>query len=178
MGDGEKHVEAPSAPSGRLKASKAKEEASKPPQPSPSTQEEYQTLQESSYPSRVRKPLGEWRKNHILLDSAPNVEDRANVAFSDDPRIMSEVVRDVDASKWEAAMQEEYESLMVKGIWELAALPKDRKSVGCKWVFRTKRDALGQVVRYKARLVAKRYSQVEGIDFNETFAPVAKFTTI
>ena len=56
-----------------------------------------------------------------------------------------------------------------KGTWELAALPKDRKSVGCKWVFHTKWDALGQVVHYKARLVAKGYSQVEGVDFNETF---------
>ena len=45
---------------------------------------------------------------------------------------MSEVVQGVDVSKWEAAMQEEYESLMAKGTWELATLPKDRKSVGCK----------------------------------------------
>ena len=60
LGDGEKKVEAPSAPSGSLKASKAKEVAPKPPQPTPSTQEEDQTLQESRYPSRVRKPFGEW----------------------------------------------------------------------------------------------------------------------
>ena len=91
---------------------------------------------------------------------------------------MSEAGRGVDASKWEVAMQEEYESLMGKGTWELAALPNDRKSVGCKWVFRTKRDVLGQVVRYKARLLAKGYSQVEGVDFNETFTPVVKFTTV
>ena len=70
LGNGKKHVEAPSAPSGSLKASKAKEVAPKPPQPSPSTQEEDQTLQESRYPSRVCKSFGEWWKNHILPDSA------------------------------------------------------------------------------------------------------------
>ena len=113
-----------------------------------------------------------------LARFSPNVEECANVAFTNGPQTMSEAVRGVDASKWEAAMQEEYESLMGKGTWELAALPKDRKSVGCKWVISTKRDALGQVVRYKARLVAKEYSQVEGVDLNETFAPIAKFTTI
>jgi hypothetical protein len=83
-----------------------------------------------------------------------------------------------DASKWEAAMQKEYASLMANGTWELVPLPKECKSVGCKWVFRTKRDASGHIVRHKARLVAKGYSQVEGVDFNETFAHVAKFTTI
>ena len=74
-------------------------------------------------------------------------------------------------------MQEEYDSLMANGTWELTPLPKNCQSVGCKWVFHTKRDASGNVVRYKARLVAKGYSQVEGVD-NETFAPVAKFSTI
>ena len=67
---------------------------------------------------------------------------------------------------------------MANGTWELTPLPKNRQSLGCKWVFRTKRDANGNVVRYKARLVAKGYSEVVGVDFNETFAPVAKVSTI
>ena len=133
------------------------------------------TLGGSRYPSRVRKPLGEWWMNHIL---PPRDVEHANVVMHDEPHTMSEAMQSGDAKKWELAMQEEYDSLMANGTWELTPLPKNRQSVGCKWVFRTKRDASGNVVRYKARLVAKGYSQVAGVDFNETFAPVAKFSTI
>ena len=133
------------------------------------------TLGGSRYPSRVRKPLGEWWMNHIL---PPHDVEHANVVMHDEPHTMSEAMQSGDAKKWELAMQEEYDSLMANGTWELTPLPKNRQSVGCKWVFRTKRDASGNVVRYKARLVAKGYSQVAGVDFNETFAPVAKFSTI
>ena len=142
--------------------------------PTPSDEDEGST-QEPRYPRRERRPLGEWWMNHIL----PQHEvERANVASSDDPLNMCEAMQSEGASKWELAMQEEYNSLMANGTWELAPLPKDCKSVGCKWVFLTKKDASGHVVRYKARLVAKGYSQVAGVDFLETFAPVAKFTTI
>ena len=78
LGDGEKHVKAPSAPSRSLKASKAKEVAPKPPQLAPSTQKEDQTLQESRYPSRVRKSLGEWWKNHILPNSCRSTKTQVN----------------------------------------------------------------------------------------------------
>ena len=141
----------------------------------PSDDEEGDASQEPRYPTRERRPLGEWWKNHIL---PPEQVEHANVAYARDPRNVGEATKSADASKWEQAMQEEYASLMTKGTWQLSPLPLDRASVGCKWVFCTKRDATGNIVRYKARLVAKGYSQVEGVDFHETFAPVAKFCTI
>ena len=127
--------------------------------------------------TRVSKPLGEWWKNHIFPQPSSN-SDHANVALVHDPITLGEALESRDASKWEAAMEEEYHSLHANRTWELTTLPPSRKAVGCKWVFKTKRDATGEIVRHKARLVARGFSQVQGVDFNETFAPVAKFTTI
>lgn len=62
--------------------------------------------------------------------------------------------------------------------WSLVPLPPNRKTIGCKWVFRVKENADGSVNKYKARLVAKGFHQVLGFDFNETFSPVIKPVTI
>ncbi len=97
-----------------------------------SGEQEGQPWEEHRYPLRERRPLREWWKNHILPQQ--DVE-RANVACLDDPLNLCDAMRSEDASKWEAAMQEEYGSLMANGTWELVPLPKDRKSVGCKRVF-------------------------------------------
>ena len=75
-------------------------------------------------------------------------------------------------------MELEFQSLIENKTWELVPLPKDRKSIGCKWIYKIKYNADGSVERYKARLVALGYLQKEGIDYTETFAPVAKMTSI
>jgi hypothetical protein len=75
-------------------------------------------------------------------------------------------------------MNEEYHSLMENNTWDLVPLPKGIKLVICKWVYRNKYVSDGIIERHKARLVAKGFSQVEGIDYNETFSPIAKMNSI
>lgn len=64
------------------------------------------------------------------------------------------------------------------GTWKLIPLPKGKKAIGCKWVFTVKETPEGNVERYKARLVTKGFTQFYGIDYDETFAPVAKMSIV
>jgi hypothetical protein len=80
-------------------------------------------------------------------------------------------------SDWVLAMQEELNNFMRNEVWHLVPRP-NQNVVGTKWVFRNKQDEHGVVIRNKARLVAKGYSQVEGLDFGETYAPIARLESI
>lgn len=75
-------------------------------------------------------------------------------------------------------VDEECNSLMENETWELTELPDEKAPIKCKWVYAIKRDQDGKIIKYKARLVAKGFSQIHGVDYNETFAPVVKYTSI
>ncbi|KAK1609765.1 hypothetical protein QYE76_033438 [Lolium multiflorum] len=93
-----------------------------------------------------------------------------------EPKKVFEALEDSD---WLEAMHEELNNFKRNKVWTLVEKPKEcRNVIGTKWIFKNKQDEFGNVVRNKARLVAQGFSQVEGIDFGETYAPVARLESI
>ncbi|KAL9273838.1 Retrovirus-related Pol polyprotein from transposon TNT 1-94-like protein, partial [Drosera capensis] len=83
-----------------------------------------------------------------------------------------------DKSQWMHAMQDEMMSLRKNQTYELTKLPKGKKALRNKWVFKLKKDGDGKLIKHKARLVVKGFEQKKGIDFDEIFSPVVKMTSI
>ena len=107
--------------------------------------------------------------------------ERAEVAQSEttvDPRTYAEAMSHPDAVQWEMACADEMHAFEHMGVYEVVPRPEGRKVVGSKWVFRIKRGPTGEIQKYKARIVAQGFTQVKGIDYDETFAPVAKLSSI
>ncbi len=92
-----------------------------------------------------------------------------------EPNTYNEAISDpIHGRRWKEAIEEELQNLESHHTWEYEQLLNDRKVIGSKWVFKVKYHPDGSVARFKARLVAQRFSQVQGIDFSETFALTVK----
>nr|GFC00014.1 retrovirus-related Pol polyprotein from transposon TNT 1-94 [Tanacetum cinerariifolium] len=90
-------------------------------------------------------------------------------------KIIAEALKDVD---WVSAMQEELDQFARLKVWRLVPRPEGKTIIKTKWIFKNKKDESSLVIQNKARLVAVGYSQQEGIDYDETFAPVARIKAI
>jgi hypothetical protein len=95
-----------------------------------------------------------------------------------EPKNYAEAIKFENAERWNEAMKAEIKSLEDRGTWEIIDEPKDKPIVSCKWVYKVKIDSNGNVARHKARLVARGFSQTQGVDYKETFAPVTRLETI
>lgn len=95
-----------------------------------------------------------------------------------EPLTYDEAINHHDSENWKSAMQEEIGSLVERDTYELVDLPAKRKPIKSKWVFKLKRDNVGNIARYKARLVAKGCSQVNGIDYEEVYSSVFRYASI
>lgn len=97
----------------------------------------------------------------------------------DEPSTYRAAITGSESAQWIAAMEEEMESLSKNSTWELVRLPLGRKIITCRWVFKRKEGiTAAEGVKYKARVVARGFSQREGVDYNEIFSPVVRHTSI
>ena len=92
-----------------------------------------------------------------------------------EPETLSEAIKD---PRWVNTMDEEMETLCKNETWDLIPHPPNKKVIGCKWIYKVKHNADSSVNCFKARLVAKGYVQMHGVDYEETFAPVANMTIV
>ncbi|KAE8189347.1 hypothetical protein CF328_g6312 [Tilletia controversa] len=95
-----------------------------------------------------------------------------------EPATFAQALSREDKEEWKASMDDEHRSLIEMKAWELCQPPPGRKIIGCRWVYKVKTDPEGRAIRKKSRLVAQGYTQVEGIDYDETFAPVARLSAL
>ena len=102
--------------------------------------------------------------------------EQANAAL-EGPTTYAEAIDGFGSRHWKEAIRAELASLSKKGTWKLVSRPPGKNIIGCKWVFSIKRNEHGEILRYKARLVAQGFRQVSVVDFKDTHSPVASMNS-
>ncbi|KAJ9544835.1 hypothetical protein OSB04_024542 [Centaurea solstitialis] len=147
------------------------------------------SVNEASTSGQVYQPPAlRWTKDHpidqVLSNPSSGVKTRrqfgniclyVNFISENEPKEINDALRD---PAWVSAMQEELAEFIRNNVWLLVPRPRKRTIIGSKWIFRNKLDEIGTIIRNKARLVAQGYRQEEGIDYDETFASVARLEAI
>ncbi|GKC16506.1 retrovirus-related pol polyprotein from transposon TNT 1-94 [Tanacetum coccineum] len=113
-----------------------------------------------------------------IVDETLEIDEIVNIKESRNHPLENNVNEALGDESWIVAMQEELNQFVANDVWELVPQPRNMTIIGTKWVFRNKLDENGVVSRNKARLVAQGYNQQEGIDYDETYAPVARLESI
>ena len=159
---------------------------------SPLTPSEVQPpISRDEEPSTSKKPSSRVTLNHptsnIIADLDDGLRLRKGLSYSVNhvtynyylaqfkPKKVEEALKD---ENWVESMHQELHQFVRNDVWELVPRPKDTHVIGTKWIFKNKTDEDGEVVQNKSRLVAQGYTQVGGIDFDESFAPVARLELI
>jgi hypothetical protein len=147
------------------------------PNDQPSARNQVQVLQ----PSNVARDhpldsiIGDISRGVQIISRLASFYEHFSFVSSIEPKKIDETLKDVD---WINTMHEELNNFKRNQLWELVERPKDHNMIRSKWVFRNKQDQDGIVIRNKVRLVAQDYTQVEGLDFGETHALVARLEAI
>jgi hypothetical protein len=129
------------------------------------------TLQEAK---RLKAPSGTFRKSKKAKRFS-NYATCMTKLLDEEPTMFEEAVQ---KKQWKEAMTEEHQSIMKNYVWEIVPRPKEKSVVTLKWVYKVKHEANRSADKYKARFVARGFSQKEGEDYDETFTPISRYTSI
>ncbi|KAJ9560871.1 hypothetical protein OSB04_006031 [Centaurea solstitialis] len=140
----------------------------------------YQTRTQKNHPTTlvigdVESPMLTRHKSKQTVTSSSHLSLISCFLSQEEPKKAHDAMKD---PSWIEAMQEELLQFVLQHVWDLVDLPSGHRAIGTKWIFRNKKDERGIVIKNKARLVAQGYTQEEGIDYDEVFAPVARIEAI
>nr|GFC73038.1 putative ribonuclease H-like domain-containing protein [Tanacetum cinerariifolium] len=113
--------------------------------------------------------------NAVTLNEVEADLSNMETSIPEEPKKIFDAIKD---PSWVEAMQEKLLQFKIQNVWVLVDCPKEVRPIGTKWVLKNKKDEMGIVIRNKARLAAQGYTQEEGIDYEEDFAPVARIEAI